>query len=104
MAQEMGRKTVKLNRAGGSRSAILPAAWLERVGIHDEAVLVQTAEGILVAPPSAGTASIESDPEFRSFLDFLTKDAIRHPERLGDIGELFARDDELLEGVDPDPD
>ena len=61
MAQELRRKTVRLNRAGGSRAAVLPAAWLDRAGIHDEAVLVETEAGILVARPSAGVKNIK-DP------------------------------------------
>ena len=99
---EHERKTVKLNRVGGSRAAVLPAAWLERAGIQDEAVLTQTEAGILVAAPTAGTQSIEDDPSFASFLGFLAQDAMRHPDQLGDIGDLFAGDDELLEGVEPD--
>ncbi len=99
---EQERKTVKLNRTGGSRAAVLPAAWLERAGIQDEAVLTQTEAGILVTAPIAGTQSVEDDPAFASFLGFLAQDALRHPDRLGDIGELFAGDDELLEGVEPD--
>lgn len=102
MAQELRRKTVRLNRAGGSRAAVLPAAWLDRAGIHDEAMLVETEAGILVARPSAGAVSIEQDPSFAAFMTFLSQDALRRPERLGDVGELFAGDDELLEGVDPD--
>lgn len=101
MAEELGRKTVRLNRSGGSRAAVLPAAWLERASIRDEAVLVETEAGILVAPLSAGARSIEQDPSFAAFLSFLSQDALRRPERLGDIGELFAGDDELLEGVKP---
>lgn len=104
MAQEFGRKTVRLNRAGGSRTAVLPAAWLERAGIGDDAVLVETEAGILVASPSAGAISIEQDPSFAAFLSFLSQDALRRPERLGDTGVLFAGDDELLEGVDSDAD
>lgn len=93
---------MKLNRAGGSRAAVLPAAWLERAGIQDEAVLTQTDAGILVAAPSAGTQSIEDDPAFAAFLGFLAEEALRHPDQLGDIGDLFAGDDELLEGVELD--
>lgn len=102
MATEYGRKTVKLNRAGGSLSAVLPRGWLERAGIHEEAVLVQTEAGILVTAPEVGTATIEDAPDFAGFLRFVAQDALRHPDQLGDVGELIAGDDELLEGVDPD--
>ena len=102
MADEGERKTVRLNRAGGSRAAVLPAAWLERAGIRDEAVLVETSAGILVAAPARAGATIEDDPDFPAFLSFLAQDALRHPDELGDIGELISGDGELLEGVDPD--
>lgn len=93
---------VRLNRSGGSRTAVLPAAWLEQAGIRDEAVLTQTEAGILVTAPRSGPPSIEDDPAFPAFLAFLAQDALRHPERLGDVGELFAGDDELMESVEPD--
>lgn len=93
---------VKLNRSGGSRTAVLPAAWLEEAGIRDEAVLIRTEAGIVVTAPTSGPPSIEDDPAFPAFLDFLAQDSLRHPERLGDVGDLFAGDDELLEGVEPD--
>ena len=99
---EQERRTVKLNRAGGSRTAVLPAAWLKRAGIRDEAILTQTDGGILVTAPAAETPSIEDDPAFPAFLSFLAQDALRHPVELGDVGDLFAGDDELLEGVEPD--
>ena len=102
MAIEHERKTVKLNRAGGSRTAVLPAAWLERLGISDSAVLVETDEGILVAPPTPARPTIEDDPHFPAFMEFLAQDALRHPGQLGDMGELLEGVDELLEGVDPD--
>jgi len=102
MAIEHERKTVKLNRAGGSRTAVLPAAWLERLGIVDAAVLVETDEGILVAPPAPATPSIEDDPHFPAFMEFLAQDALRHPDQLGDMAELLDGVDQLLEGVDTD--
>lgn len=96
------RKAIRLNRAGGSKTAILPATWLDGVGIRgDDAVLVWTDAGILVAPPTAGEASVEDEPAFANFLSFLAQDALLHPERLGDVGDLVAGDDELLEGVEP---
>ncbi len=99
------RKRVHLNRAGGSKTAVLPSAWLAEVGITgDEAVLVRTDAGILVAPPNAGEQTIEDEPAFAAFLSFLAQDALLHPERLGDVGELVAGDDELLEGVETEED
>lgn len=101
MADASERKTIKLNRAGGSRAAVLPAAWLTRAGIQDEAVLTETSAGILVTAPTT-TLSIEDEPNFAAFLNFILADALAHPDQLGDVGELIEGDDELLEGVDPD--
>ena len=41
----------------------------------------------------------EDEPALGQFLSFLAEDAARHPERLGDVGELVAGDEDLLEGV-----
>lgn len=102
MAIEHERKVVKLNRTGGSRAAVLPAAWLDRLGIGEAAVLVETDDGILVAAPAQTTPSIEDDPMFPAFMDFLAQDTLRRPAQLGDVGELLEGVDELLEGVDTD--
>lgn len=42
---------------------------------------------------------IEDEPGFAKFLDFLAEDSRRHPEILGDIGELMADDGDLYDGV-----
>ncbi|HEX5415904.1 MAG TPA: hypothetical protein VFZ25_09575 [Chloroflexota bacterium] len=100
MSHELARKSVKLRRTGGSRSAVIPKEWLEETGIVDEAELVLTEEGILLLPPERHVPSIEDEPEFAAFLAFLAKDALAHPERLGDVGELVAEDADLFDDVD----
>ncbi|MBI4318103.1 MAG: hypothetical protein HY675_06410 [Chloroflexi bacterium] len=45
------------------------------------------------------STSIEDEPKFAQFLSFLTKDALSHPEHLGDVGHLVAGDDELFRDV-----
>ena len=102
MATEGERKRIKLNRAGGSRAAVLPATWLERAGIRDEVVLIETDSGILVTAPAEATPSIEDDPAFPGFLAFLAQDALRNPHQLGDLGRLVEGDESLLEGVETD--
>ena len=91
-----------LRRTGGSRSVVLPKAWLDELGIDDRVDLVRTEAGIVIAVPRQEGLSIEDEPEFAQFLAFITKDALSHPEQLGDIGELTAGDDELFAGVEPD--
>lgn len=100
--QELERKHVRLGRAGGSRTAILPKDWLTAQGIEDEADLVLTPDGILVVGPRRDAWSIEDDPDFGHFVAFLGKDAVRHPEQLGDVGDLMAGDEALFADVEPD--
>jgi virulence-associated protein VagC len=98
---ELARKTVTLRRTGGSQAVVLPAAWLRALGVADTVDLVQTEEGIVVRPPRPAGPSIEDEPEFAAFLDFLAKDSLAHTDALGDVGELV-EDDELLRGVEAD--
>jgi len=75
------RKRIRLHRTGGSQAAIIPRRWLERHGIGEDAVLYDTEQGIVVGPPNV-PGSIEDEPEFARFLEFLARDALRRPERL----------------------
>ncbi|MGI8609913.1 MAG: AbrB/MazE/SpoVT family DNA-binding domain-containing protein [Candidatus Dormibacteria bacterium] len=98
MAAELDRKRVKLNASGGSRAVIVPKAWLRRFGAQDSAEieLVLTEEGIELQPIRPSADSVESEPEFATFLNFLTKTAFAHPETLTDASEFYQRDRELL--------
>ena len=49
-----------------------------------------------------GTLDSEQQPEFALFLNFLAKDALAHPEQLGDLGDLVAGDEDLFADVEPD--
>ena len=80
---------------------MLPKSWLQELGIGERVDLVRTETGIIVEAPKHESPSIEDEPEFATFLAFLLKDALSHPEQLGDIGELTAGDDELFAGVEP---
>lgn len=100
MEHELARKAVKLRRTGGSRSATLPKEWLDRQGIVDEVDLVLTDDAILVLPPRQHPPSIEDEPEFAAFLNFLAKDALARPETLGDVGDLLEGDGDLYDGID----
>ncbi|MBI2942149.1 MAG: hypothetical protein HYY04_17090 [Chloroflexi bacterium] len=98
--RELARKPVQLRRTGGSRAVILPRKWLEAHQIEDAADLVLTDEAILVVPRGQPSYTIEDEPEFAQFLAYVTRDALSHPDRLGDIGELMAGDEELLADVE----
>jgi antitoxin component of MazEF toxin-antitoxin module len=98
MSTVLDRKRVRFRRSGGSRSITLTKAWLQRLGLEDasEADLVLTDEGITLQPARPTAASIEDEPEFATFLAFLAKQALTHPETLVDAADLYERDADLV--------
>jgi hypothetical protein len=103
MHEEIERRRVKLTQVGGSRSVILPKAWLDDLHIADDGVdLVRTPHGIAIEAPPEKRASIEDDPAFSDFLDFLARSAMVRPEDLVDVAELTAGDEDLVAGVEID--
>ena len=48
MAIEVERKRLKLRKTGGSRSMILPKAWLDRAGVTSEVDVVEMDDGRLL--------------------------------------------------------
>jgi|ERR1035437_2758167 hypothetical protein len=99
MAQVLGRKTVRLNRSGGSRSITVPKAWLRSIGVADDvdqAELVLTASAITIGPAEVVPEAIEDDPSFSAFLEFVLQGALRHPETLTDAADVFAADQDLV--------
>src|SRR5689334_4780857 len=55
------------------------------------------------AKKKAQPANKRPTRKLAAFLGFLAEDAKRHPERLGDVGELVAGDEELYEAYARDP-
>ena len=94
------RKRVKFYRDGGSRKITPPKAWLSRLGMDNalEGELILTDDGIILRPVRKATRpdSIEDEPEFASFLTFLAKRALGHPETLTDAASLRDRDADLV--------
>ena len=62
MTQGPERKMVKLGRAGGSRTVVLPKAWLEDMAVGEWVDLVRTETGIAIEAPRRTAASIEEEP------------------------------------------
>lgn len=93
------RKTVRLNRSGGSRSVTVPKAWLRRIGVDDDseqARLVLTESGITIEPVVAEPQSIEEDPAFPEFMNFMLQSALLHPEALVNAADVFSEDEDLV--------
>jgi hypothetical protein len=93
------RKIVRLNRSGGSRSVTVPKTWLRRIGLSDEserAELVLTGRGITIEPIVAEPQTIEEDPAFGQFMNFILQSALLHPETLVNAADVFAEDEDLV--------
>ena len=93
------RKIVRLNRSGGSRSVTVPKTWLRRIGLGDEserAELVLTEKGITIEPIVPEPPSIEEDPAFGQFMNFMLQSALLHPETLVNAADVLAEDEDLI--------
>src|SRR3989337_2556510 len=91
------RKKAPLHRSGGSRAVVIPKDWLERQGItSDQVELVETDFGIVIQRCREESPSIEDEPEFALFLEFMVKRAFRQPEQLVNVAEMTAGDEELV--------
>ena len=93
------RKQIRLRKAGGSQSIILPGRWLRRMGVAGEVELVDAGDHLEVYPARPRALALEEQPEFGAFLEFLAKSALAHPEHLGNVAELLDEDTDLVEGV-----
>jgi len=90
---------VKLYRDGGSQKITVSKAWLRRLGMEDakEGELLLTEGEITLRPvESKEPSSIEDEPEFKVFLEFLLKQALLHPETLVDATSFHDRDADLV--------
>lgn len=96
------RRHVRFHKVGGSRSIVVPKEWLDRHHIEDDADIVLTQDAILIERHIQPAPSIEDEPEFATFLNFLLADALSRPDEFVDPTELFARADAVLDGVDAD--
>ena len=97
MEAELDHKVVRLHRAGGSRTLTLPLQWLRRIGVPDDlsSVRLHLQKGRIVVEP-AEPPTIEDDPAFPVFLDFILQDAMRHPETLTNAADVLAEDEDLV--------
>ncbi len=100
--RHMERRHVRFHKVGGSRSIVVPKEWLDRQQIEDDADIVLTPDAILIERHVETTPSIEDEPEFATFMNFLLADALSQPHALVDPTELLGQADELIDGVDPD--
>ena len=102
VTSDLERRHVRFHKVGGSRSIVVPKEWLDRHQIEDDADIVLTPDAILIERHIEPAPSIEDEPEFATFMNFLLADALSRPSTLVDPTALLARADALLDGVDSD--
>ena len=88
----------KLFRHGGSYAVDIPMDFVKHARSR-EVILESTPEKLSICTKTE-LDTIESEPMFAGFINALVADAMKHPEKLHDIKEVWDKEwDELLKGV-----
>lgn len=91
----------KLFKHGGSYAVDIPMDFVKAAGTI-EVVLESTPKRLSIRPKTE-LDTIEADPLFAEFINALAVDAMKHPERLHAVKEVWDKEwDELLKGVKAD--
>ena len=91
----------KLFKHGGSYAVDIPMDFVKRTGVT-EVILESTPKGIRIRPKTE-LDNIETEPLFGEFIQALAVDAMKHPQKLHDVKEVWGKEwDELLKGVEAD--
>lgn len=89
----------KLFQHGGSRAIDLPIEFVHRLSRNT--VSIELREDGLFIPIEDLMDSVEQDPLFSQFIEALCQNALKNPDQLHDLQDVWDKDwDDLLEGVD----
>jgi hypothetical protein len=89
----------KLFKHCGSYAVYIPMEFIRQTGAT-EVIIESSPEGIRIRP-NTELDTIEAEPIFEEFIRALAVDAMKHPERLHDVKEVWDQDwDELLKNVE----
>ena len=95
--------TKKLFKHGGSQAINLPREFAKN--LTDNEVVIEVSANEIVIRNKSKLDTIESEPHFATFIKAIAMDAMKHPEKLHDLNEVWSPEwDELLEGVSSDDD
>lgn len=96
----MAFKEKKLFKHGGSLAIDLPNDFAKNAG---DKVIIQYDNDTLIVRKSTDLDTIESEPEFKTFVKVLLEDALKNPKRLKSMDQVWGKDwDDLLNGVEVD--
>jgi len=91
----------KLFKHGGSYAVDIPIDFVKSAGSM-EVILEITAKKLNIRPKTE-LDNLELDPLFAQFINALTIDAMKHPEKLHEAKKVWDKEwDELLKGVAAD--
>ena len=97
----MASREKKLFKHGGSWAVDLPIQFAKEV--KDMGVVVHALPGEIRITPKTDLDTMESDPLFQQFIEEIAADAMRCPEKLHAIEEVWDDEwDDLLKGVEVD--
>ncbi|MBU0693542.1 MAG: AbrB/MazE/SpoVT family DNA-binding domain-containing protein [Candidatus Omnitrophica bacterium] len=95
----MSTSIKKLFKHGGSYAVDIPMDFVKHAGVT-EVILESTSKGIKIRPKTE-LDNIEAEPLFEKFIQALAVDAMKHPQRLHDVKEVWDKEwDELLKNVE----
>lgn len=91
----------RLFKHGGSYAVDIPMNFVRQTRAK-EVILESTSKGIRIRPKTE-LDTFEAEPLFAEFIKALAVDALKHPERLHDVKEIWGEEwDELLKDVEVD--
>ena len=91
----------RLHPHGGSKAIDLPISFIKK--LSTDFVSIEEKDDCLIIRPQDDLTAMESDPVFTQFIQSLFLDAMKHPEKLKDLEEVWDKEwEDLLEGVSDD--
>ena len=99
----MSVQTKKLFKHGGSQAINLPKEFAKN--LTDNEVFIEVSPNEIIIRNKSKLDTMESEPHFATFIKAIALDAVKHPEKLRDLNEVWGSEwDKLLEGVSADDD
>lgn len=91
----------RLHKHGGSKAVDLPASFIKK--LSSDVVNIEIKGESLIIRGETELDRLESDANFKFFIDCLMQDALKNPQRLKDIREIWDEEwEDLLKGVSTD--
>ena len=87
----------KLFQHGGSQAINLPKEFVQNLSENE--VLIEISPNEVVIRNKSKLDTMESDPHFATFIKAIALDAMKHPEKLRDLEEVWQDLDSLLKDI-----